>query len=98
MFNRYRKAAEEAQYYDTHFTTLREGSAFFPEVDGVGIYNDLEEYFNSWKDLAKNSTDPAQKQVLAKNSQVLSTNIKDTIAHALCDCSKKQVKKLLSNN
>nr|WP_317403852.1 flagellar hook-associated protein FlgK [uncultured Helicobacter sp.] len=78
VFNRYRKAAEEAQYYDTHFTTLREASAFFPEVDGVGIYNDLEEYFNSWKDLAKNSTDPAQKQVLAKNSQVLSTNIKDT--------------------
>ncbi len=80
VFNRYRKAAEEAQYYDTHFTTLREASAFFPEVDGVGIYNDLEEYFNSWKDLAKNSTDPAQKQVLAKNSQVLSTNIKDTRA------------------
>ena len=80
VFNRYRKAAEEAQYYDTHFTTLREASAFFPEVDGVGIYNDLEEYFNSWKDLAKNSTDPAQKQVLSKNSQVLSTNIKDTRA------------------
>lgn len=80
VFNRYRKAAEEAQYYDTHFTTLREASAFFPEVDGVGIYNDLEEYFNSWKDLAKNSTDPAQKQVLAKNSQVLSTNLKDTRA------------------
>ncbi|QOQ90897.1 flagellar hook-associated protein FlgK [Helicobacter cinaedi] len=80
VFNRYRKAAEEAQYYDTHFTILREASAFFPEVDGVGIYNDLEEYFNSWKDLAKNSTDPAQKQVLAKNSQVLSTNIKDTRA------------------
>ncbi len=78
VFNRYRKAAEEAQYYDTHFTTLREASAFFPEVDGVGIYNDLEEYFNAWKDLAKNSTDPAQKQVLAKNTQVLSTNIKDT--------------------
>ncbi|TLD97351.1 flagellar hook-associated protein FlgK [Helicobacter jaachi] len=80
VFNRYRKAAEEAQYYDTHFTTLREASAFFPEVDGVGIYNDLEEYFNAWKDLAKNSTDPAQKQVLAKNAQVLSTNIKDTRA------------------
>ncbi|MCX2716923.1 flagellar hook-associated protein FlgK [Helicobacter sp. MIT 21-1697] len=78
VFNRYRKAAEEAQYYDTHFTTLREASAFFPEVDGVGIYNDLEEYFNAWKDLSKNSTDPAQKQVLAKNAQVLTTNIQDT--------------------
>ncbi|TLD81576.1 flagellar hook-associated protein FlgK [Helicobacter sp. MIT 05-5293] len=78
VFTRYRKAAEEAQYYDTHFTLLREASAFFPEVDGVGIYNDLEEYFNSWKDLSKNSVDPAQKQVLAKNTQVLSRNIQDT--------------------
>ncbi len=78
VFNRYRKAAEEAQYFDTHFTALREASAFFPEVDGVGIYNDLEEYFNAWKDLAKNATDPAQKQVLAKNAQVLSNNIRDT--------------------
>lgn len=80
VFNRYRKAAEEAQYYDTHFTTLREASAFFPEVDGVGIYNDLEKYFDAWKDLSKNSTDPAQKQVLAKNTQVLANNIQDTRA------------------
>lgn len=78
VFNRYRRAAEEAQYFDTHFTALREASAFFPEVDGVGIYNDLEEYFNAWKDLAKNATDPAQKQVLAKNAQVLVNSIRDT--------------------
>lgn len=77
-FSRYRKAAGDSQFYDTEFNVLREASAFFPEVDGVGIYNDIEQYFNSWKDVKKNASDPAQKQVLAQNTQTLITNIKDT--------------------
>ncbi|RDU65083.1 flagellar hook-associated protein FlgK [Helicobacter sp. MIT 14-3879] len=77
-FSRYRKAASDAQFYDTEFTSLREASAFFPEVDGVGIYNDIEQYFNAWKDIEKNPADSAQKQVLAQKTQTLITNIKDT--------------------
>lgn len=77
-FSRYRKAASDTQFYDTEFTTLREASAFFPEVDGVGIYNDIQAYFNSWKDIEKNPANSAQKQVLAQNTQTLVTNIKDT--------------------
>lgn len=77
-FSRYRKAASDAQFYDTEFTTLREASAFFPEVDGVGIYNDIQQYFNAWKDIEKNPSNPAQKQVLAQNTQTLIANIKDT--------------------
>lgn len=77
-FSRYRKAASDAQFYDTEFTTLREASAFFPEVDGVGIYNDIENYFNAWKDVEKNPSDPSQKQVLAQHTQTLISNIKDT--------------------
>ena len=77
-FSRYRKAASDAQFYDTEFMTLREASAFFPEVDGVGIYNDIEAYFNAWKDIEKNPADSAQKQVLAQKTQTLITNIQDT--------------------
>ncbi len=78
VFSRYRRANEESQFYDTHFTYLREASAFFPEIDGVGIYNDLERYFDAWKDLAKNSSDPAQKQNLAKDTKTLTNNIQET--------------------
>ena len=74
VFSRYRRANEESQFYDTHFTYLREASAFFPEVDGVGIYNDLERYFDAWKDLAKNS----KKQNLAKDTKTLTNNIQET--------------------
>lgn len=77
-FSRYRKAASDAEFYDTEFGALREASAFFPEIDGVGIYNDIEEYFNAWKDVEKNPADSAQKQVLAQRTQTLITNLKDT--------------------
>ena len=92
-FSRYRKAASDAQFYDTEFTALREASAFFPEVDGVGIYNDIEEYFNAWKDVEKNPADSAQKQVLAQKTQTLITNIKDTRKH-LFDLQIKQSEEL----
>lgn len=80
VFSRYAKAAQDRQFFDTDFSNLREASAFFPDVDGVGIYNDMEQYFNAWKDLSKNPKDPAQKQVLVENASVLVTNIKDTRA------------------
>ncbi|PAF52812.1 flagellar hook-associated protein FlgK [Helicobacter sp. 13S00477-4] len=78
VFSRYSKAAQEHQFYDTEFANLREASAYFPDVDGVGIYNDMEQYFNAWKDLSKNAGDAAQKQVLAENTEILTNNIKDT--------------------
>lgn len=92
-FSRYRKAASDSQFYDTEFTTLREASSFFPEVDGVGIYNDIQNYFNSWKDIEKNPSDPSQKQVLAQNTQTLITNIKDT-RRRLFELQKKQSEEL----
>lgn len=78
VFSRYSKAATEHNFFDEEFRTLREASTFFPDVEGVGIYNDLEQYFNSWKDIAKNPNDTAQKQVLAKNAMILARNLNDT--------------------
>ena len=51
-FSRYKKASMEKTYYDTSFSGLKEASSYYPEVDGVGIYNDLQNYFNAWKDLS----------------------------------------------
>ena len=78
VFERYSRAAVENNFFDEQFSTLREVSTYFPDVEGVGIYNDLEQYFNSWKDLAQNPNDTAQKQVLAKNAMILTRNLNDT--------------------
>lgn len=78
VFDRYTKAGSETAFFQNSFDTLREISAHFPDVDGVGIFNDLSTYFNAWKDLSKNPKDAAQKQVLAEATQVLTRNIRDT--------------------
>ncbi|OBV29786.1 flagellar hook-associated protein FlgK [Helicobacter sp. CLO-3] len=78
VFDRYTKSGSETAFFQNSFDTLREVSAHFPDVDGVGIFNDLETYFNAWKDLSKNPKDSAQKQVLAEATQVLTRNIRDT--------------------
>lgn len=78
VFDRYTKSGSEMAFFQNSFDFLREISAYFPDVEGVGIYNDLEAYFNAWKDVSKNSQDPAQKQVLAEATQVLTRNLRDT--------------------
>lgn len=78
VFERYARAAQDFNFADTEFNFLRETSSMFPDVDGVGIYNDMKEYFNAWKDIAKNPKDPAQKQVLAERAKILTNNLHDT--------------------
>ncbi|MCE3036502.1 flagellar hook-associated protein FlgK [Helicobacter sp. faydin-H20] len=77
VFDRYAKAAQDFNFADTEFNHLREASSLFPDVDGVGLYNDLKEYFNAWKDLSKSSNDSAQKQVLAEKTRIFTRHLQD---------------------
>lgn len=77
-FMRYKKASTENTYYETSFSGLKEASSYYPEVDGVGIYNDLQNYFNAWADLSTKAGDPAQKIALAEKTSTLTTNIQET--------------------
>lgn len=77
-FMRYKKATSEKTFYDTSFTALKEASSYYPEIDGVGIYNDLQNYFNAWKDISTKAGDPAQKIALAEQAGTLATNIRET--------------------
>ncbi|WP_027326858.1 flagellar hook-associated protein FlgK [Helicobacter pametensis] len=75
IFQRYGRAAQEKEFYQTQFDKLRETSSLFPDLEGVGIYEDLQQYFNAWKDLSKNTSDPAQKQILIQATQTLMRSI-----------------------
>ena len=77
-FSRYKKASMEKTYYVTSFSGLKEASSYYPEVDGVGIYNDLQNYFNAWKDLSTKAGDSAQKIALAEQASTLANNISAT--------------------
>jgi len=80
IFQRYTKAAQEKTFYETEEQALRETSSYFPEIDNIGIYNDLKNYFDSWKNLANKPGDPAQKLVLAQYTETMVHNIRDTRA------------------
>lgn len=71
VFQRYGRAAQEKEFYQTQYDKLRETASLFPDLEGVGIYDDLQQYFNSWKDLSKNPKDPAQKQLVIQAAQTL---------------------------
>lgn len=78
VFQRYGRAAQEKEFYQTQFDKLRETASLFPDLEGVGIYDDLQQYFNSWKDLSKNPKDPAQKQLVIQAAQSLIRSIHAT--------------------
>ncbi|MCI5968963.1 flagellar hook-associated protein FlgK [Helicobacter sp.] len=77
-FMRYKKASAEKTYYDTSFSGLREASSYYPEIDGVGIYKDLQGYFNAWKNFSTKAGDTAQKIALAEQTNTLTKNIQET--------------------
>ncbi|RDU70540.1 flagellar hook-associated protein FlgK [Helicobacter brantae] len=78
VFQRYGRAAQEKEFFQTQYDKLRETASLFPDLEGVGIYDDLQQYFDAWKDVSKNPKDPAQKQLLVQKTQTLLKSIRAT--------------------
>lgn len=93
IFQRYSRAAQEKEFYQTQFDKLKETSSLFPDLEGVGIYDDLQQYFNAWKDISKNPKDPAQKQLLIQATQTLLRGIHATYNN-LAEMQKKTSQEL----
>jgi flagellar hook-associated protein 1 FlgK len=76
VFQRHRKALtaqEEAAYLKD---SLKHISNYFPEVDGFGLSNELDKYFNSWTNLITNPSESANKVALASSADRLAETIK----------------------
>jgi len=78
VFSRYVKASAEKEFSDFQRQTLEELSVHFPEIQGVGIKNDLENYFAAWEDLAENPNSSATKVGLAQATKTLTLNLNQT--------------------
>ena len=77
-FMRYKKASMEKTFSETSFSALREASAYYPEVDKVGIFNDLQKYFTAWQDFSTRPGDAAQKEALVSQTENLTHIIQET--------------------
>lgn len=78
VFNRYTTASQNKEYSDTLKKNLEELSTYFPEIDDIGIKNDMQTYFDMWQSLANNPSNAALKVAVAQQSQTMSQHINQT--------------------
>ncbi len=78
IFQRYTKASSDLEYANKYKDILREVNTYFPDIDGVGMFADLQNYFDSWEKFAMNPDDASQNVALAEFTKTLTTNIRDT--------------------
>jgi flagellar hook-associated protein 1 FlgK len=76
IFTRYQQSTERMAFSSTLEQSLTEISSFFPDMDGVGIKNDLENYYRSWSSLATDPSNVALKEVLASSAENLAIGIR----------------------
>ena len=75
VFDRYNDLSADKEFSDFEKQILEELSTYFPEIDGVGIKADLQEYYNMWQTFADNPDNSAIKLALAKQAETLSGHI-----------------------
>ena len=94
VYTRLKDSSNSLSYDTFNKKSLEEIAKYFPDLEGVGLAADIENYYSSWNDLASNPDDAAQKIALVQNSVTLSNNLKDSRAHvrALQDSINGQLK------
>ena len=75
VYDRYTDTYAQKEYTDFEKATLEQLSTYFPEIDGVGVKADLQEYYNMWQTFADNPDNDSIKIALAKQAEVLSEHI-----------------------
>ena len=78
VFGRLKNSSNALEYNTFSKQTLEEVARNFPDTKGVGLQDDMKNYFNSWNFLTSNPTSSAAKTDLAQNSITFADNIKDT--------------------
>ncbi len=57
---------------------LEEVTKYFPDLQGVGLQEDITGYFNAWNNFASNPSEGSQKINLIQHANTMATNLKDT--------------------
>ena len=83
VFDKYNAASADKEYSDYERQKLEELSTYFPDVDGVGIKNDLSAYYDMWQTLADNPDNDAIKIALSEQTQSLTKHITSTQSQVL---------------
>jgi len=96
IFDRYNAVSADKENSDTKKQTLKTLSTYFPEIDGVGIKDDTQKYYNAWQNFANNPNNDAVKVDLAQQSETLVSHIKKT-QNKVLDLQKQTNEEIASN-
>jgi flagellar hook-associated protein 1 FlgK len=83
IFDKYRTVSSAKEYSDYERQKLEELSTYFPDIDGVGLKNDLAAYYDMWQSLADNPDNDAVKIALSQQAQTLTKNLQQTQTQVL---------------
>lgn len=73
------KSTSNALSYDAYSKqTLEEVAQYFPDLQDVGIAQDLADYYQSWSDFASNASEGSQKIALAQNASTLAADLQNS--------------------
>lgn len=75
VYERYTATAQNKEYSDFTRETMETLSTYFPEIEGVGVKAELQEYFNLWQSFADNPDNNAMKVALAEQTKILAQDI-----------------------
>jgi flagellar hook-associated protein 1 FlgK len=78
VYSRLQISSERKSFSDTQRGVLEEVSQYLPDMDEVGIKNDLQNYFKEWSALSQDANSSAQKTALESSATVLATDINST--------------------
>lgn len=79
-YTKLKNASTQLEYTGYMKQKLEEIAERFPDVQTTGILNDLETYYNAWKDFALSPNDGAVKENLAKVAQTFTQSINKAYA------------------
>ncbi len=78
VYSRYKNSANTLSHDDYMQKSLEEVAKYFPDLQDIGISQDLRNYFDSWNDLASNANEDSQKIALVQNASTLTSDINST--------------------
>jgi len=78
VYSRLKDSSNKLSYDEYSKQALDEIAKYFPDLQNNGISQDLQNYFNSWNDLASNANDGSQKIALVQNSSSLGSSISNS--------------------
>ena len=78
VYDRLKSAATDTAYDSFSSQTLETIAQYFPDLQDVGIANDIAEYYSAWSNLSSNSSEGSQKIALVQAASTLTTDLQST--------------------